>query len=40
MNINSVPDLTEIGIDIRTIPAQSQRTCKPNYLGILETKLI
>jgi succinyl-diaminopimelate desuccinylase len=36
MNINSVPDLTEIGIDIRTIPGQSHarlRETLQSYLG-------
>ncbi|MBE25142.1 MAG: acetylornithine deacetylase [Rhodospirillaceae bacterium] len=35
MNINSVPDLTEIGIDIRTIPAQSHTTLQTQLSGYL-----
>ena len=35
MNINSVPDLTEIGIDIRTIPAQSHTNLQTQLSGYL-----
>lgn len=35
MNINSVPDLTEIGIDIRTIPDQSHHTLQTQLSGYL-----
>ena len=35
MNINSVPDLTEIGIDIRTIPAQSHTNLQSQLSGYL-----
>ncbi len=35
MNINSVPDLAEIGIDIRTIPEQSHAAIRSHLAGYL-----
>ena len=35
LNINSVPDLAEIGIDIRTIPAQDHTAIRTDLAGYL-----